>query len=211
MRTEELIAALADGTTPVRRHAVERRVLSGLVAGVAVTMMLVGVRGLRPDLPGAMMTGPFLMNGGYAVALTSIAVLAVLQAARPDRAPRALQWAIVPLLAMAVLAAIELGTAPFGQWRDLVMGRNSWHCTVEVALLSLPLFGGLLWAFRAMAPVRLRLAGAALGLAAGAGATALHILHCTEQTAAFMLSWHTLAIGLAVATGALAGPRLLRW
>jgi hypothetical protein len=91
-------------------------------------------------------------------------------------------------------------------------GGQSWRiCTIKVATLSLPIFTGLLIAFRSFAPTRLRLTGAVAGLAAGAGAATLYGLHCPEVSALFILIWYSLGMLAATAIGALTGPKLLRW
>jgi hypothetical protein len=69
----------------------------------------------------------------------------------------------------------------------------------------------LIGAIRGLAPVRLRLAGAAAGLTAGGLAAAIYSLHCPESAAPFVAIWYTLGILLPAAVGAVAGPRLLRW
>ena len=80
-----------------------------------------------------------------------------------------------------------------------------------VFLLSAPIFIGLLWSFRRLAPTRLRAAGGTAGLAAGAWGATLYCLHCPEVSAIFVLTWYSLGIALAAGMGALLGPRLLRW
>ena len=67
----------------------------------------------------------------------------------------------------------------------------------------MPIFAGLLWSFRRFAPTRLRAAGAAAGLAAGALAATLYCLHCPEVSAIFVLTWYSLGIGLATGASAL--------
>jgi hypothetical protein len=62
-----------------------------------------------------------------------------------------------------------------------------------------------------MAPTRLRLAGAAGGLAAGAAGALVYTLHCPELAAPFLASWYVLGMLIPTAAGALLGPRLLRW
>jgi hypothetical protein len=84
-------------------------------------------------------------------------------------------------------------------------------CPFYVLALAVPIFAGLLWSFRRLAPTRLRAAGAAAGLAAGAWAATIYCLHCPEASAIFVLTWYTLGIVLAAAIGALLGPRVLRW
>ncbi|MBX9796576.1 DUF1109 domain-containing protein [Sphingomonas sp.] len=211
MRTDDLIAALADDTRPVRRHAVEMRILTGLAMGAAITAVAVLIIGLRPDMSSAMMTRSFLMKWSYTITLALVGVAAMVQAARPDRAPRALWFAVVPVALMAAGAGYELATTPVSQWENMMMGHSAMTCPVTVGLLSIPILAGLLWSFRALAPVRLRVTGAALGLAAGAAAATLYGLSCDEHTAIFTLTWYSLGIGLAMLAGALVGPRLLRW
>jgi hypothetical protein len=88
----------------------------------------------------------------------------------------------------------------------------SWKvCSTNVFLLSVPIFGGLLWSFRRLAPTQLRLAGATAGLTAGAWGATLYCLHCPESSAIFVLTWYTLGMVLAAGAGAMLGPRLLRW
>lgn len=88
----------------------------------------------------------------------------------------------------------------------------SWKvCPWLVLTLAMPIFIGLLWSFRRLAPTRLREAGAAAGLAAGAWAATIYCLHCPEVSAIFVLTWYSLGILLAALAAAFLGPRLLRW
>jgi hypothetical protein len=88
----------------------------------------------------------------------------------------------------------------------------SWKvCPWLVLTLAMPIFIGLLWSFRRMAPTRLREAGAVAGLAAGAWAATIYCLHCPEVSAIFVLTWYSLGILLAAGIGALLGPKLMRW
>ncbi|MBX9813191.1 MAG: hypothetical protein A4S12_13560 [Proteobacteria bacterium SG_bin5] len=213
MRTEELIQSLAASTRPVPRHAVEQRVLAGLLLGAAGAFALIaGGLGLRGDLPSAMMQGHFLMKWGYSLSLGVIAVMAVLRAARPESPPWRSAWLLaVPVVLLMVGSVAELAAAPADHRMAMVMGHSNWQCMLWVSLLSLPIFAGLLWAFRRFAPTRLRTAGAALGVTAGATSAAIYALHCSEVTATFVVTWYSLGIAIAAAIGALAGPRLLRW
>ena len=58
---------------------------------------------------------------------------------------------------------------------------------------------------------RLRAAGGAAGLAAGAWAATIYCLHCPETSAIFVLTWYSVGIMLAAGAGAVLGPRLMRW
>jgi len=213
MRTEDLVLSLARDIRPVPRGALQRRVGIGLAGGAVVTMALVMAwLGLRPDLGRAALGFPFWMKWGYTISIGSVALLATLHLARPEAgAPRRLWWLLAPTGILAVLTIVELSTTPASGWTALWQGQSWRVCTVKVATLSLPIFAGLMLAFRSLAPTRLRLTGAVAGLAAGAWAATLYGLHCPEVSAFFILVWYSLGILGAAAIGALIGPRLLRW
>jgi hypothetical protein len=213
MRTEDLIQSLSTDTRAVSPHAVEQRLLLGLVGGGLATLaVMVPWMGFRPDLPAAMLTSAFLMKWAYTISLGALALLATLHVARPDAPPMRLAWLIaVPIMLLAILSAVELATTPVDRWMPMWLGISWQECSARVALLSLPVFGGLLWAFRKLAPTQLRAAGAAAGLASGACAATIYGLHCPEVSATFVLTWYSLGIVIAAAVGALIGPRLLRW
>ncbi|MGL4314508.1 MAG: DUF1109 domain-containing protein [Sphingomonas sp.] len=213
MDSDALIMSLAASTPAVPRFAVLQRLVLGLVGGGLVCLALVlGLLGPRANLDAAMLTGPFWMKAGYTIALALIATGMVARLARPDRAPGWSAWLIaVPVAVLAGMALRELIIMPPVDWEPMVMGQSASVCSVLVVASALPVFAGLMWAFRALAPTRLRLAGAAAGLAAGSVGATVYGLHCAEATALFVISWYTLGIAASAALGALAGPRLLRW
>ncbi len=213
MRTEDLILSLAGNAPAVRRGAVPRRLAIGLAGGAIVTLAIIAVRlGFRPDLATAMHGSAFWMKWGYTIALGAIAVAATLQLSRPEAArPRWLWLLAVPVVLLAGMSAAELLRTPVAGWWPLLEGISWRKCTMLVASYSLPVFAGLIWAFRQLAPTRLRLTGAVAGLASGACAATLYGLHCPEASATFVLVWYSLGIAIATLFGALTGPRLLRW
>lgn len=216
MQTDDLIQSLATRTRPVPRHAVERRVLIGLGAGAILTLMLmVEMLGIRPDLMPAMHDFAFWMKWTYTAWIAVVAVIAVAQVARPDTLRGAERWLLpallLPVVVVAILAAREMAMNPMPHWMPMWMGHSWKRCPANVLILSLPVFGGLLWAFRTLAPTQLRAAGAAAGLAAGATGATIYGLHCQEVTAMFLLTWYSLGIAAVTLLGALVGPRLMRW
>jgi len=104
-----------------------------------------------------------------------------------------------------------MAKTPSSEWMAMWLGASWKICSRNVFLLAIPIFGGLLWSFRRLAPTRLRAAGATAGLTAGAWAATLYCLHCPEVSAIFVLTWYSLGIALAALTGAMLGPKLLRW
>ena len=211
--TERLIEALARGVTPVRSQAVLRRILLGMLCGGAVTLALVvAVLGVRRDLHAAVHGFSFWMKWTYTLSVGVAAIVAVSRLARPtERSLRPLWPVAVPVLLLTGIGVGELARTPAQQWLAMWLGHSWKVCPWLVLGLSAPIFVGLLWSFRRLAPTRLRAAGAAAGLAAGAWAATLYCLHCPEVSAVFVLTWYSLGILLAAGAGALLGPKLLRW
>ena len=213
MNTEQLIRELSREVPRVSRHALARRVAIGLVAGGLASMVLVTlVLGVRPDLQVAMHGFSFWMKWTYTMSLGVGAAYGVARLSRPEPGSlRALWWLAAPVLVLAGIGIGELANAPPGQWLAMWLGHTWKVCPLLVLLLAIPIFIGVLWSFRRLAPTRLRAAGAVAGLAAGAWAATLYCLHCPEVSALFVLTWYSLGIALAAGIGALLGPRLLRW
>ncbi len=213
MNHSQLIELLSTDVPRVPRHALGRRVGFGIVAGALVTLSLVvSVLGVRPDLQVAIHGLPFWIKWTYTIALGSGAVHMVLRLARPNPTSLDGLWPLLlPVLLLAGVGAGELSRTPSDQWLALWFGGSWMICPWLVLTLAVPIFAGLLWSFRKLAPTRLRAAGATAGLAAGAWSAMLYCLHCPEASALFVLTWYSLGIVLAAGVGALLGPRWLRW
>jgi len=213
VNTEQLIAALSAEVPRVPRHALAKRIAIGVVAGSLAAMVLVAmVLGIRPDLDIAMRSFAFWMKWTYSLSLAAGAAYAVSRLARPAPGNLRILWLLaVPVLVLLGIGIGELARTPPGEWRALWLGHSWGICPFIVLALAVPIFAGLLWSFRRLAPTRLRAAGAAAGLAAGAWAATIYCLHCGEASAIFVLTWYSLGILLATAIGALLGPRVLRW
>lgn len=213
MNTDTLIAALAKDLSPVSRNAVGRRLLLGILGGGAITLLLIAtILGFRGDLGLAMHGFAFWMKWTYTISLGIGAVVMVVRLARPEPVRLRGFWPLViPFALLAMVSAAEMAHVPPGDWFAMWLGKTWRICPWLVLMLSAPIFIGLLWSFRRLAPTRMRAAGGAAGFAAGAWAATLYCLHCPEVSALFVLTWYTLGIGLAAIVGALLGPRLLRW
>lgn len=213
MNTDDLIARLSADVPRVRRHSLGWRLGWGLAGGMLISVIVVVFAlGVRPDLSIAMHGFSFWMKWGYTLSLSVVAIVVTAQLARPDSARLRWLWLLaIPVLLLACLGVLELLRTPPGQWLAMWLGKSWMVCPWLVLALAAPIFVGLLWSFRRLAPTRLRAAGAAAGLAAGAFAATVYCIHCPEVSAIFVLTWYSLGILLAASVGALVGPRLLRW
>jgi hypothetical protein len=213
MITQDLIQMLASDVRAVPRYALDRRIAVGILAGAAISLLLVvGLVGVRPDLDVAIHDFPFWIRWTYTVSLGIGAVLTTANLARPETMRLRRLWLLgVPVLLLMGVGIVEMAHSPPQAWQGLWLGRSWRVCPWLILFLSLPIFVGLLWSFRQFAPSRPRVAGAAAGLAAGAWSATLYCLHCPEVSAIFVLTWFSLGMGLAAALGAALGRLLLRW
>lgn len=213
MNTDQLIDQLSNDVPPVGTNTVGRRLAIGMAVGALVSLaIIVATIGTRPDLGLAMRGSAFWMKWAYTLSLSGIAIYATARLARPDPGSLRGLWLIaIPVTLLAGVGVTELVRTPPGDWLAMWLGHSWSKCPWLVLGLAMPIFIGLLWSFRRLAPTRLRAAGAAAGLAAGAFAATVYCLHCPEVSAIFVLTWYSLGILLAASLGALLGPRLLRW
>lgn len=213
MKTDELIESLAQDVRAVPRGLARARVALAVAAGALAAIVLLSlVWGIRPDLDLAMAGMMFWMKTGYTASIALVGLAASVVLTRPEaRAPRWLWLALVPVALFAVKSAQEMMSAPATDRMDIWVGTSAALCPAIVLALSLPIMATLMYAARSLAPTRLRLTGAVIGLASGGAAATIYCLHCPEATATFVLSWYTLGIALATGVGALLGPKLLRW
>lgn len=213
MKTDELVALLAEQAGPVDRRLPQRRFGTALLAGWAGAGAVAALTfGLRPDLGAALLLPAFWAKVGFALCMIAAAAWTAARLARPGRlvGPAWAGLAMPVLLAWAV-AAVTLWLAPAEARAGLVQGQSWRSCPFNIAFLSPPALVAVFWALRGLAPTRLRAAGAAGGLLAGAIATLAYCLHCPEMAVPFWSLWYLLGMAIPTVVGALLGPRLLRW
>ncbi|QYK42627.1 MAG: DUF1109 domain-containing protein [Paracoccaceae bacterium] len=211
MKTDDLIAMLATGAEPVRSAGDMRRLLMGLplALGAAAFAVALWLGFLSPGLWGPSATLPKLI---YAAALSGSGLWLLRRLGRPG-APVAVPAAMVATVLGIALASglADMMSTDAGARSMRLMGKSASQCPLAILALSLPAMAVAMAAARQLAPVRLRLAGAAAGLAAGGLAAMAYALACTEGAPAFIAVWYTLGMLLAAGLGALIGPRALRW
>ncbi len=213
MNTDDLISMLVSGAGSVEPDVLRRRYTVALGWGAFGSTLLMAIMlGVRPDLAEAAWLPMFWVKLAFPAALFAGALFAVIRLSRPGvrlgRVPAAIA---APVLVMWLLAAVVLlGAAP-GERDELVLGQSAASCPFIIALLSVPLFGLVLWAMKGLAPTSLALAGAAAGLLSGAGGALVYALYCPEMAAPFIGIWYLLGMLIPAAVGAAIGPSVLRW
>ena len=213
MKTDDFVTMLATGAGAVEPHAAARRYSAAIGGGALVAALLMAsLLGVRPDLAAAIFLPMFWVKLGFAAALAGASLLFALRLSRPGVR---LEWVpgalAAPVLVMWLLAAAALAGADPVERSRLFFGDTWTSCPFLVTMLSAPVFAGVLWAMKGLAPTRLRLAGAAAGLLSGAVGALVYCLHCPELAAPFIGFWYLLGMLIPTSVGALLGPRLLRW
>jgi len=211
MRTDELIGLLARGAGAAPRGVVGRRlgaaVALGLPAGVAIAF---GWLGFIPAESYAFAAPWFKLV--YAGALATAAAWLTSRLARPGARTEAAAAATgLVVLAAAMVGLVAWQSTPPEVRMAGLLGHSWKACPWFVLVISLPALAAVLWALRGLAPTRLRAAGFAAGLLAGAIGAGAYALACTELAMSFVAAWYTQGMLMAGALGALLGPRVLRW
>ncbi|SDJ48416.1 DUF1109 domain-containing protein [Variovorax sp. OV700] len=213
MKTDDLVAMLATGSTAAPRRAAGRRLAFALLAALPLSFAILFTEyGLRRDLVQAMFWPMFWVKVLFPLCIAVAAFVMVQRLARPGvQVRRAWLGVAVPVLAVWVLAAMAWFNAPPQERMPLLMGESWRVCALSIGLMALPVFAAALMALKGLAPTRPALAGAAAGGLAGGVGAAVYALHCMELTAPFLAVWYVSGIALPVLVGAVLGPRLLRW
>lgn len=213
MRTDDLIEALAGDSAPLPSRALSRTLGLGLALGAVVSVAIMVLwLGVRPDLMDAMRTGPFWMKFAYALSVAALGFGLIERLARPDGEGGVFgPMLLAPLGVMTALAIYQLWGAPEELRMTMMLGHTYQICARNIVIVSAPIFLGLFWAMRSLAPTRLTFAGAVAGLLAGATGTFIYAFHCDESAAPFVAIWYTLGIAAVGVLGALLGRSLLRW
>ncbi|MCP1646951.1 MULTISPECIES: DUF1109 domain-containing protein [Pseudomonas aeruginosa group] len=213
MKTNELIDLLSAGESAVDRRVLGKRLAIALFAGgLGALLLMAALFGVRPDLAEVSRTPLFWAKVALPGSLAPLALWLSSRLARPGVSGGA-AWVLLglPVLAVWLGGALELAGVPVEARAGLILGKTWRTCALNIALLSVPAFISVFWALRGLAPTRLRLAGAAGGLLAGATATLAYCLHCPEMGVSFWGVWYLLGMLVPSVLGALLGPRLLRW
>lgn len=211
--TDNLLDQLAGELRPARRGLIPRRlaVAAGL-GGIAALLGMALLIGFRPDLGQALTTPMFWMKLAFTAAVGGVGLWSVERLARPSSdANRRIPWLALPIGAIVILAAVQIGGAPPAALKGLIMGDSAALCPWFIAATAVPLFVAMIWAVRSSAPTNLSAAGAVAGLSAGGVAGVVYCLHCPETGAPFVAIWYTLGMAIPAVVGALTGPILLRW
>lgn len=211
MKTSDLIVVLARGAGSPPRVRPLRRLLPAMAAGVlAAALLSIGLLGV---VPVRLVETPALwVKLGYGGLLVGATAWLAARLALPLSHLRAPAWCVSAVVAgMGVVGTVALLVAEPGQRSAALLGSSWSRCPLIIPAVALPALAAALWTLRGMAPTRLRTAGFAAGLMAGAIGAIGYSLHCPEQSLVFVAVWYSLGILASGGMGAWLGPLALRW
>jgi len=213
MNTDQVISLLAAGLVPQSRRALLNRFGIALTVGLLAALVAVVVsHGVQPNLV-ALLTRPlFWAKLAFPLLTAAAAILVAARLSIPGASPRR-AWFVLALPSVTIWAAaiVVLATAPAAAREALIFGHTWRQCPILIALLSVPCYLALSWAMRGLAPTRLRLTGAAIGLLSGALATLAYVLRCPEMSVPFWACWYSVGMAIPALGGWLVGRISLRW
>lgn len=213
MKTDELLDLLSIGEKPVDRSSLVRTlILAAAAGGAAALIVAFAVLGLRTDLAAERAVGFLVLKLSFTIGVVGIAFLHLTRLARPGGERRTGPLLLAsPFAAIAVLASVNLWSAPPAHWGAMIFGNEWLECLLSIPIIAIVPFAISIWAVRKGAPTDLRLAGAAAGLVAGGVSAMAYALHCTDDSLPFIAVWYGGTVLLCTLAGAALGPRLLRW
>jgi hypothetical protein len=214
MNTDAWIGTLSKDLKSVPRHLPTKLLAAALTIGaIASTAMTHVLFEIRPDLAQALFDPPLWLKLAFPALVAVAACMALSRLSTPGRDTGPwLRCAWVPFAAMVGLSALMMLAGPSSWVNDPWWTGVDWQtCTMNIAIVSVPVMVPLMFAVRQLAPTQLRLTGGVAGLLSGAMATFAYALHCPEMSVPFLALWNGLAMVLMGVLGASLGPRLLRW
>ena len=211
-RTPDLIDALVETATPVRRLRVPIVRAGHWLAFAAIVLGLIAIaHGVRPDFSDRVQQPLFVLGMLGALATSILAAVASFRLSLPDSSRL---WAVLPLPALALWVA-TIGYGCLTDWVSLdsdgVHMGEAIRCFATLLMTSIPLSIAMLVMLRYAAllrPLEVSIVG---GLAVAAvTAFALSLFHGLDATV-MILIWNLGVAALIAALGSFFGRSMLTW
>ncbi len=213
MSREELVAALSDDFTPVKRIRARDGAVLMAFAAIVASIASIAVFEWWSGLLTGEASGYFLITHGLLLVLGVASTAALVKGAMPRVGNRSTApfWgagmlAILPIGAVISLIS-EQGNHAHAGLNDPV----AFHCTAaSLSAAALVALAAVFW-LRRGAPVSLQRSGWLTGLAAGSLGTLAYGITCPLDTFSHVGLWHVAPVAIAAVIGRLVVPPLIRW
>jgi len=212
IKTPDLIAALAEDATPVRRlrPPVIRASCWLLLAAIMLALLAIN-QGIRPDLAERLRESAFAGSMAASLLTGVLAAVAAFLVSLPDRSRL---WLLLPIPALVAWLS-NIGYQCLVHWiaigpEGVSLGEAA-HCLATLVLTSLPLSLAMLVMLRYAAPLRPTAVTFMGSLAVAAiTATALSLFHTIDATV-MILIWNFGTAVLLVGLAAVFSEKMFRW
>ena len=208
--TEDLIASLSTGLSPVRRLKPPLlRALAWILLATVVIALLVLLRGFRADIGPCLQDPAYLIQVAGAWLTGAAATLAAFEVSLPDRKR---SWLLLPLpFAGLWLSGFAFGC--LGDWIAIPAGApimaDSIRCLETLIMASLPL-GLVLWMMlRRARPLRASATAWVGALAVAGFADTAHLLIHVVQASSLVLVINLVPVAIILVIGGILGRRSL--
>ena len=213
MKTEYLIDVLSSNVEPIDHGLIARGIIMATLAAAAIALgAALLALGIRPDLTEPRALSFLFVKGVFAASVVALAAFFLTNLARPG-SERKIWWgAAAPFLAIMVLGAISLGSAPTSHWEGMIVGDMWFECLISIPIIAVVPFVVIIWVMRRIAaPTDLIRTGALAGLLAGGVSAMGYAVHCKDDSLPFVALWYGGTVVLCMLSGAILGPKVLRW
>lgn len=210
--TQELIEALVDSATPVRRlrPPLVRAALWLLLAAFVLALIAIA-HGVRRDIDECLQQPIFMIGMASALATAVLASVASFQISLPDRSR---WWALLPLPPLALWFS-TIGYGCFTDWVSVgpagVQMGEAVQCFVTLLMTSVPLSVAIVIMLRYAALLRPTEVSMTAGIAVAAvTAFALSLFHSLDATV-MILMWNLGVAALIAGLASLFGRPIFAW
>lgn len=209
----DLIAALADNSTPVRRVRPWEGTALIIAAAAAAAIGASAVYGFWHGMFAGEASPFFWLTNALLLLLGAASTVALVAGALPQVGPRpnAPVWACALLGAVPLAAVIELALTPHAHLHEGLADPDGLHCLISALAAGLVVGIAAVLFLRRGAPVALARQGWLTGLASGALGTLAFGMTCPLDGMVHLGLWHVLPVPVAAVIARVVVPPLVRW
>jgi hypothetical protein len=208
----DLIAALAESSTPVRRTRTWEGAALIIAATAAAAIGASGVFRFWSGILAGEASPYFWIANGLLLMLGAASTTALVAGALPQVGPRpnAPVWAFAMLGVLPLAAVIQL-LVPHGHLHEGIEDPAALHCLTSSLAAGLVVAIAAVLFLRRAAPVALARQGWLTGLASGALGTLAFGITCPLDGIVHLGLWHVLPVPIAALAARVIVPPLIRW
>ena len=213
MNREDLIAAMTEDLTPVKRVKPVEGILLIAFATLVAGIVSIAVYEWWDGLLTGEASGYFLITHGFLLMVGAASTAALVTSNMPRVGARANAplWGASMLGILPAGAILSLLSGHGNHAREGLNDPVAFMCTTaSLSAAALILVAAVMW-LRRGAPVSIERSAWLAGLSAGSLGTLAYGITCPVDTLSHVGLWHVIPVGITVVIGRLVVPPLIRW